>query len=267
MLVQQDQDFPLLEAAISLGQEVQPDLDIQGVLHDIDVLAARLHSAIPRDAGGLQRLYLLNEFFYEKLGFAANANDFADPGNSYLHRLLQTRRGIPISMALLWLELAREAGLNAYGISFPGHFLVKIRVDEGLIVQDPINGRGLTLPSLEERLEPFRERWGVEAEEMAPISMFLQPASGREIVERMLRNLQACYEALDNSQALLGVLNRLLVLRPEDWSAYRDRGLLQARLGRRQQAIQDLQLYAGHVTGAHDLGLIQARLEQLRAQI
>ncbi|MGN1055515.1 MAG: SirB1 family protein, partial [Comamonas sp.] len=220
-LVGHDVAFPLLEAAASLAQDAVPDVDIQDVLLQVDSLAQRLLRKIPASASSMQRTFMLNEFFYEKLGFAANANHFSDPSNSYLHYVLATRRGIPISLAVLWLELAASIGLKAEGISFPGHFLVKVYVEEGIIVQDPLTGRGLTQNALAERLEPFRNAWGMAEDEMAPLHMFLAPSTPRDIVERMLRNLHKIHTEDGKTSLLLAVLDRLIVLRPQDWPSYR----------------------------------------------
>lgn len=265
-LVGHDVAFPLLETAASLAVDAEPALDVQDVLFQVDTLAARLRKQIPWSASAMQRTFMLNEFFYEKLGFGANANDFAHPSNSYMHEVLRTRRGIPISLAVLWMELAFGIGLKVDGVSFPGHFLVKVHVEEGLIIQDPLTGCGLSQNQLQERLEPFREGWGLAEDEIAPLHMFLIPASPREIIERMLRNLQSVYVQSEQWTLLLGVLNRLVVLRPEEAEGYRDRGLVLAQLGQREAALKDLQLYVRKAQTAQDLPMIEARIALLRAE-
>src|SRR6185436_14468066 len=116
----------LIEAAASIAQDEYPGLDTQAVLAEIDALAQRLKRRIPADAVPVQRLRWLNRFFFQELGFAGNVNDYYDPDNSYLHRVLATRRGIPITLAVLYAELATQIGLTARGVSFPGHFLIKL---------------------------------------------------------------------------------------------------------------------------------------------
>ena len=120
-LVQSDDHFPLLEAAASLAQDEYPELDVQQLLGDVDQLLARLKRRLPADAPSLQRLRTLNQFFFVDLGFAGNVNNYYDPENSYLNAVLRTRRGIPISLAVVWMELAQGLGLHARGIAFPGH--------------------------------------------------------------------------------------------------------------------------------------------------
>ena len=163
-LVQSDAHFPLLEAAASLAQDEYPELDIQDVLDQVDQLAGRLKQRLPADAGALHKLRLLNKFFFEEQGFAGNLNNYYDPDNSYLHVMLRTRRGIPISLAVLWLELALSMGLHAQGVGFPGHFLVKVRLPfphEGQVVIDPFTGESLSKEELSERLVPLHAESGL----------------------------------------------------------------------------------------------------------
>lgn len=265
-LVGHDAGFPLLETAANLALDAEPGLDVQDVLNQMDQLSERLRKSIPWSSNAMQRTYMLNEFFYEKLGFGANHNNFHDASNSYMHCVLKTRQGIPITLAVLWMELAWSIGMKVEGISFPGHYLLKVYVDEGIIIQDPLTGRGLTQSTLQEWLEPFRASWGVEPEEMAPLHLFLQPAKGRDTIERMLRNLKSVYDADTQPALLLGVLDRLLILQPQDWGCFRDRGLVQARMGLRDAALKDLQTYVHNAQSPNDLPLIEARMELLRAE-
>ena len=112
-LVQSDDHFPLLETAASLAQDEYCDLDVQQVLGDVDQLLARLKRRLPADAAPLHRLRSLNQFFFRDLSFGGNVNDYCDPDNSYLNVVLRTRRGIQISLAVLWIELAQGLGLHA----------------------------------------------------------------------------------------------------------------------------------------------------------
>lgn len=265
-LVQHDatQPLPLLEAAASLGQDAAPDLDVQQVLCVVDNWVHRLNQRLDVEASQRTKLVALNRFFYDELGFAANVNDYVHPDNSYLHCVVQTRVGIPISLAVLWLELAAAIGLVAQGVSFPGHFLVKIPLEEGLVVQDPLTGQGLTLGVLGEWLEPFREAWHLKGEDMPPVHLFLQAADARLILERMLHNLRLSHTQRDDVVQHLNVLQRLLVLSPKDWVLYRDRGRLYASQGQRRAALEDLQTYLRHADAATDVLEVQDQVERLR---
>lgn len=263
-LVQSDADFPLLEAAISLAQDEDPDLDIQNVLGEVDQLLARLKRRIAADAGPLQKLRALNQFLYHDLGFGGNVNDYHDPDNSYIHVVLQTRRAIPVTLAVIWLELAQGLGLSARGICFPGHFMVKARVAEGQIVMDPLDGQSLSRDELIERLEPLRPDALQADDAEVPLGLFLQVASSREIIARMLLNLKEVHASQADWMRVIAVQNRLLTLLPQDWGAYRDRGLAHAEVGHAQRALIDLETYLAHAHDEVDLEAIALRVAELR---
>jgi len=264
-LVADDAHFSQLEAAVAIAQDEHPGLDVQGVLAQIDGLAARLKQRIAADAAALQRLRYLHRYFFQELGFGGNVNDYCAPDNSYLHRVLATRRGIPITLALIYIEIAQQIGLEARGISFPGHFLIKVRMPQGEVVLDPFNGASLSRDDLEDRLAPYRRRQGLEGELEVPLGLFLQPATARAVVARMLRNLKEIHRTSEDWGRLLAVMRRLVVLLPDDWDERRDRGLVLAELGDAAAAGADLEAYLTHCPGAEDARAIAERLGQLRA--
>ena len=134
-LVQSDDGFPLLEAAASIAQDEYPGCDVQQLLGEMDYLLARLQRRLGPDTPALERLRVLNQFFFADLGFGGNVNNYYDPENSYLHAVLHTRRGIPISLGVLWLELAQGVGLQVRGVAFPGHFMVKALLPGGQVLK------------------------------------------------------------------------------------------------------------------------------------
>ena len=263
-LVQSDGDFALFEAAASLAQDEYPELDVQSVLGEVDQLLARIRRRIPSDAMPLQKLRIFNRIFYEDLSFAGNVNDFYDPGNSFMNVLLRTRRGIPISLAVLWMELAQGLGLSVRGVSFPGHFMVKVNLSVGQVVIDPVDGRSLSRDELAERLEPYRQRKGLVDELEVPLGLYLQSASPRDIIARMLHNLKEVHRTQRDLVRLLAVQERLVVLMPEAWLEYRDRGLAHAELGHTEQALADLECYLVHADERLDLDAIANRVDALR---
>jgi len=263
-LVQSDDQFPLLEAVASLGHDEYPELDVQQVLGDVDQLQARLRRRMATDAGAMQKLQVLNQFFFADLGFGGNLNNYYDPDNSYLHAVLRTRQGIPISLAVLWLELAQGLGLQAQGVGFPGHFLVKVNLAEGQVVIDPFNGQSLGREALSERLEPFRHRSGLGDDFEAPLGLYLQAARPRDVVARMLRNLKEIHRAQKDWERLVAVQNRLVILLPDAWVEYRDRGLALAEQGQDALAREDLQTYLRHALDAVDVAEVADRLASLR---
>ena len=262
-LVADDASLSVLEAAIAIAHDDFADLDCETVLADVDALAARLKSRIPHDAVPMQRLRWLNRFFFQELGFSGNANDYYDPKNSYLHVVLQTRRGIPITLALLYCEIATQIGLSAHGISFPGHFLVKLRMPQGDVVIDPFNGQSMSRDSLDALLVPYRHRQGLPNATQLPLGVFLQAAEPREIIARMLRNLKEIHRSSGEHARLLAVLDRLVVLLPGNWEERRDRGLAAAEVGVLPVAVADLTAYLEHAEEAPDRERIAERLVEL----
>ncbi len=265
-LVQDDANFPLLEAAAAVAMDEFPDLDVQQVLGDIDQLLARLKRRLPADAGPLQRLRLLNQFFFQDMGFGGNVNHYHDPDNSHLNVVLRTRRGIPISLAIIWLELAQGVGLHARGVNFPGHFMVKVNLPQGQVVIDPFTGQSLSREDLSERLEPFKRRSGLVDDFDVPVGLYLQSATPRDILARVLRNLKEIHRTQEDWHRLIAVLDRMLVLLPDAWSEYRDRGLAWAELEQPARAVPDLEAYLAQTEDALDVDAIRQRLNELRRE-
>ncbi|NVO07314.1 MAG: tetratricopeptide repeat protein [Rhodoferax sp.] len=263
-LVQSDGNFALFEAAVSLAQDEYPELDVQAVLGEVDALLARIRRRLPADAGQLQRLRLLNQFFFKDLNFGGNLNNYYDPDNSFIPVLLKTRRGIPISLAVLWMELAQGLGLSVSGIGFPGHFMVKINLPMGQAVIDPMSGQSLSREELSERLEPYRSHSSPSDDMETPLGLYLQSAPPRDIIARMLHNLKEIYRTQEDWPRMLAVQERLIVLLPEVWSEYRDRGLAHAEMGNTEQALADLECYLVHTDDLVDVNAIADRVDELR---
>jgi len=265
-LVESDDEFPLLEAACAIAQDEYPELDVQQVLGEVDQLLSRVRRRLAADASALQRLRILNQFFFRDLSFSGNINDYCDPDNSYLNVVLRTRRGNQIALAVLWIELAQGLGLHARGVCFPGHFMVKVNLPKGQVVIDPFSGQSLSREELEERLEPYKRRSGLVDEFEVPLGLYLQAAPARDIVARMLRNLKEIHQSQEDWLRLIAVQDRLIVLMPEAWGEYRDRGLAHAEQGNTQNAVEDLETYLVHAQDALDIDFIADRVAGLRRE-
>ena len=263
-LVADDASISVLEAAVAVAQDESPELDVQGVLAQVDELAQRLCRRLPADAAPLQRLRLLNQYFFHELGFAGNVNDYYDPRNSLLPAVLQTRRGIPLTLALVYIEIATQAGLRAHGVSFPGHFLVKLRMPRGEVIVDPFSGRSLTRDELEERLLPYRRQRGESGEDEVPLGLYLQPAPARDVIARLLRNLKEIHRNTLDWSRLLAVQRRLVIVQPEEWVEYRDLALVLAQLGRHAEACAEMVTYLKHCPDADDVRALRRELARWR---
>lgn len=262
-LVQSDEHFPLLEAAACLAHDEYPELDMEQVLGDVDRMSARLKRRIAPGAPSLERVRALNQFFFGDLGFGGNVNDYYNPDNSHLNVVLHTRRGIPISLAVIWLELAQGVELEAEGVGFPGHFLVQISLPGGKVVIDPFSGQSLSRADLRERIAEIHPNLPMREGSELPLALYLQPCRPRQIIARMLRNLQEIHRSQQDWARLLAVQERLVILLPQAWEEVRDRGLTLAELGERQRARQDLSLYLREAPHAGDRQAMAERLADL----
>ena len=268
-LVADDASLPLVEAALAVAQDDYPQLDCQAVLAQIDALADKLKRRIPADAVPLQKLRWLNRYFFQELGFAGNVNNYYDPANSYLHRVIETRRGIPITLAVLYMEFAGHIGLPARGVSFPGHFLVKMRMSSGQqtgdVVIDPFTGHSLSREELDALLAPYKRGQGLQDDLDIPLGLFLQAAPPRDIVARLLRNLKEIHRSSADWRRLLAVANRLVTLLPDMPEERRDRALVLAELGDLSAAAADLARYLAARGDADDHAALSAMLRQWRS--
>jgi regulator of sirC expression with transglutaminase-like and TPR domain len=263
-LVADDDSLPVLETAIAVAQDELPDTDVQAVLAEIDGLAERLSRRLPADAAPLQRLRLLNQYFFQELGFAGNVNHYHDPANSLLPTVLQTRRGIPLTLALLYIEIATQAGLQARGVSFPGHFLVKLHLPGGEVVVDPFTGRSLSREELEERLLPYRQPVpGFDVDEV-PLGLYLQAAPPRDVIARLLNNLKRIHHSSQDWSRLAAVQRRLVLLLPQAWGERRDFALVLARLGRLPEAVDEMSTYLQQQPDADDAAAMRDQLARWR---
>jgi regulator of sirC expression with transglutaminase-like and TPR domain len=265
-LVADDDSLPVTEAALSLAQDAYPDVDLQGTLAELDELALRLKRRLSESAGLTDRIGALNRFFFRELGFAGNLNDYYDPDNSHLNVVLKRRRGIPISLAVLYMELGEQIDLPVRGVSFPGQFLLRVTLPEGDVMLDPTTGQSLSEAKMVDMLEPYLSDTGGNSVASA-LRMLLQPATGREIIARMLRNLKAIYLQTERWQRLLAVQQRLVILLPENIEEVRDRGFSYARLDYVRPALEDLERYLSDRPDADDATIVESQLHELRQRM
>ncbi len=265
-LVAEDEHLPLTEAAIAVAQHAYPDLDVQGVLDHIDQMAEKLKTRITPETSAIQRLQILKHYFYTELGFGPNPNDFYAPENSYLHQIIDNRRGIPISLAILMMELGNQIGLKIRGVSFPNHFMMRISLQQGEIIMDPLTGASFSKNELQEMLDPYLDAKGYRGELSLPLNIFLRASSPREILSRFLRNLKMIYSEHERWERLLGVQERLVILLPDSLEEIRDRGLIFAQLEYLRPALADMQRYLRESPEAEDATEIRDHIATLEGQ-
>jgi regulator of sirC expression with transglutaminase-like and TPR domain len=269
LLARDEAEIDLARACLLIAADAYPGLDVDGYLGEIERFAARLRGRLPTGSGAEDRVVALNRFLFDDLGFSGNAGNYYDPRNSYLNEVLDRRAGIPITLSVLYLEIGRRIGLDLQGVSFPGHFLVRLRLRGAILVLDPFSGGvALSEADLRERLQrviPEGAAGGVPVDEL-PLDQFLEPAGKRQILARLLRNLKGIYREADKPQQLLQVLNRMLVVAPDAHGDLRERGLLYQRLECYRAALKDLQDYTALEPEAPDVDDVRAKLVELSAQ-
>ena len=260
ILDEQGDRVDLAEAALLIAAREYPQLNIAYYLKRLDALAARARSSLPGGAGDLEIVAVLNRVLFEEEGFAGNAEEYYDPRNSYLNEVIERRLGIPISLSILYLAVGRRLGLPLEGVSFPGHFLVKLVSAQGDIVLDPfIRGQVLAETDVNQRL---RDLYTVESPPLS--AQLLGPAGPREILARLLRNLKGVYMHREDYSRALYAVNCLLVVAPGSQDEVRDRGRIYEQLECFRAALDDYQNYLEIDPGAPDARSIRARLPQLK---
>ena len=267
-LAREDARIDLAQACLMIAQDAYPRLEVERYLGEIERMALRLRARLPAAGGAEESIVALNEFLFEDLGFWGNTDDYYDPRNSYLNEVIDRKTGIPISLSILYMELGRRIGLPLEGVSFPGHFLVRLRLRGGTLVLDPFaGGAPQSEVELRERLQrvvPPEATGNLPLAEL-PLEQFLEPASKRQILSRVLRNLKAIYRETDNPERGLQVLNRMLLVTPDAHAELRDRGYLYQRLECWRPALQDLAAYLERDPDAPDADEVRVRLMELTA--
>ena len=253
-----DAALPLLGTALLIARDEYPQLDAD--LYDtlLESHAEHLRAEIEAIDAWPLKMQAINRHLFEELGYAGDHEQYYDPRNSYLNEVFERRLGNPISLALVQMEVARRLGVPLDGVSFPGHFLVRLPVDDGVLVMDPFNrGRPLDVDELRERARPHL---GGDAPDDEALRHILTPASHRGMLMRMLRNLHGVYAEAEDWERAVRCADRVLRLSPNNAESLRDRGLGYLRLGHTHGAREDLTRYLQLNPGAADSDALRERL-------
>jgi regulator of sirC expression with transglutaminase-like and TPR domain len=258
-----DQQLDLVRDALAISSAFNPGLDPETYLHELDLMvdAVSQRSAAIRGriTGSDRVLNALVRYLFQELGFRGNNADYYDPRNSYLNEVLDRRRGIPITLSVLFIELGRRNGLTLDGVGYPGHFLVRWTNDEGNhVFLDAFNeGKAVAEETLLDEL-------GVGSVAAERARSLLAGVTKRQILTRMLHNLKAAFSSREDfSQALLAS-ELILAISPWDLDERRDHGLLAHAAGERELAIEDLETYLSYRSEAKDARRVERQLELIR---
>ena len=247
-----DDQIPLFEGALLIARDEYPELQAS---HYEKFWREHERALRERHAEHVDSpqflLAALNRYLFEELGFSGNQGDYYDPRNSYLNDVLDRKLGIPLSLGIVQIELGRRLGVPLEGVSFPGHFLVRMPVEDGLLVLDPYHqGRSIDADELKLRAKPHLGGQDIDDHQLLQI---LEPASNRSILMRMLRNLKGVYAERDALDKAVRCADRLVRLDPTQVEEVRDRGLLYLKLGHINAARSDLQSYLTQRPEASDI--------------
>ena len=263
LAAQADESVPLLETALLIARDEYPGLDAD--LYDTlaQSHAEHLRPEIEAIDSWPLKMAAINRHLFEELGYTGNHDEYYDPRNSYLNEVFERRLGNPITLAMVQMEVARRLGVPLDGVSFPGHFLVRLPVDDGILVMDPFNGgRPLGADELRERAKPHL---GGDIPDDNALMHILDPASHRAILIRMLRNLHGVYAERDQWDRAARSADRVLKLAPEQPEALRDRGLAYLNMDYQHGARHDLARYLQLAPEAADAGAMRERLVEVNA--
>ena len=259
-LRQPDENINLAEAALMVARMEYPDLNVSDYMEKIHALADKIRDRLPENPNAGDTLTQLNKMLFDELGYEGNSEHYYDPKNSFLNDVLERKLGIPISLSILYIELGKELGLPLAGVAFPGHFLVKLEIDDGAIVLDPyFGGISLSEDDLEDRLQEF---YGDKLKKSHFYGL-LATSSNKDIIVRVLRNLRNLYMQSDNWEKALPMADYMVGLDSDRGDALKARGAIYNELECYQAALNDFQEYLKIEPDAKGSQYIRARIIEL----
>ncbi len=256
----EDESIPLAAAALAMARMEYPGLDADPYLARLDEMAKQVRTRMRKNPTARESMALLNRVLFEEEGLRGNREDFYDPRNSFLNDVLDRKLGIPITLSVVYLEVARRVGFSVAGVGMPGHFLLKhYDVVAGEIFIDAFDrGRILGPDDCQRRLDQV---YGGQVDMRAE---YLQPVTHREILGRMLNNLRQIYLTQQNGRKGLAVLDMLLAIPPGSPELLRERALLRLNLDQYLGAAQDLGTYLKLAPEAADAQAVRETFDMVR---
>ena len=234
----EDERIDLIRAALVIARTEYPSLDIEAYADRITELARRVAGSVP-DLHPQPTLAALNHVLFEEVKLRGNREDYYDPRNSFLNDVLDRGLGIPITLAIVYMEVARRVGFPLSGVGMPGHFLLKhYGGDGGEILIDCFNRGDILSPQdCQSRLDE------IYSGDMTLRPEFLHPISRRQILTRMLNNLKTVYLSTRNFRKALPIADLILVIYPQSPEDLKQRALLRYSMGMQRLAAEDLDAY------------------------
>jgi regulator of sirC expression with transglutaminase-like and TPR domain len=239
-----DHEVDLFGGAVAIARLGRDDVDGNALARELDLIAETVRGRGAERAGAVELAGAITAELFEERGFRGNREHYTDPRNSYIDEVIERRLGIPITLSLVYMEVAQRVGLECDGIGFPGHFLIRCGGDDGFYL-DPFNaGEQPTREDLEGRLEGHTS-------DLPSIDSLLAAVTRRQILQRMLVNLCVAYQGEGDAPRWIDALGFRLRLEPWNAALYMERGLLYYQQGEEALALADLERYVG--SGEADL--------------
>ncbi|MBI4482757.1 MAG: tetratricopeptide repeat protein [Acidobacteria bacterium] len=258
-LVQSEEGLPLAEAALLIAAEEYPDLEISRYLRRLDHMALQIRRHVGESREPGRMIQQLNHHLFALEGFRGNEERYFDPKNSFLNEVLDRKVGIPITLSVVYMEVAQRLDFALLGVGFPGHFLVKYASPGLEIVIDPFHqGALLTEEDCQRRLDQL---YGGSVR-LQPV--FLSAVTKKQILTRMLTNLKGIYMHARDYARALGIVEMILLLDPRSPQEVRDRGLLYYQLECYSWALHDLQAYLTLAPQAEDQAEARQYIQVIR---
>src|SRR5947209_2133251 len=234
-----DERLDSLRAALTFARIEYPQLDIEAYVERVEHLAARVAAKVKEPGDPAQSIAALNEVLFQEEMFRGNTVDYYSPRNSFLNDVLDRRLGIPITLALLYMEVARRVGFPLFGVGMPGHFLLKHYDVEGrqVLIDAFNNGHILSPKECQRRVDQ------IYSGQLTFQPEFLMPVSRRQMLTRVLNNLKTIYLSSRNFRKALAIVDLVLVIYPRSPEDVRQRALLRYSLGNLVGAASDLEDY------------------------
>jgi len=250
-------NYNLVEKCLKMAQILEyPELNISKYVEKINEMGNSLKIKIGQVKNSTYHISMLNEYLFDELGFDGAEEDYYDPGNSFLNVVLDKKTGIPITLSIIYAEVAKSIGLNLQIIGFPGHVIVKYKEE---IILDPFySGRLLTIEDLEEILT---RNFG-EVDVLVP--EYLNEATTDQLLTRLLRNLKNAYTQSYAYNNAMKCTDMILGMQPESPEEIRDKGILEERLLRYDKAIPLLNKYLELQPEADDVDFILELIKSVR---
>ena len=255
---QPDEQIYLAKAALYYAQAEYPELDVQQQLSILDTIASQIEPQLPAEMYPLKVINTINYYLFDCLKFCGNQKDYYHTDNSFLNKVIENRSGIPITLAVVYLAIARRLNFPMVGIGMPGHFVISPQFEGAEIFVDVFNrGEILFFQDCQAKLNQVYQQ---------PVKLepsLLKPIANKQILARMLNNLKFVYLRRQQLDKALGIMSGILKLFPDNATEIRDRGLLYYQINRWQEATVDLEYFLRIAPNSRDAETIKLILDKI----